>query len=200
VAEAVTRREALAVVAYCDLQLVGPVVEAHIHPAGVRVLECVGQAFLHDSIGGEVDRAREREGVAVDVQPDWKPGAAHLFQQRVEPVDTRMGREFEAIAVAAHRPEQAAHLGKGSAAGLLDASKGIPVLREHIRELVPNGADLEHHDADGVSDDVVELARDPRPLLGDRDARRCLPLLLGLGRAYFGRLGLLGPLAQRVAR
>jgi hypothetical protein len=38
------------------------------------------------------------------------------------------------------------------------------------------------------------------PFLGDGDARRCLPLPLGLGRAQFGRLGLLGPLAQRVAR
>ena len=65
---------------------------------------------------------------------------------------------------------------------------------------MPDGADLEHHHADGVGDDVVELARDPRPLLGHRDARRCLPLPLGLGRALLGRLGLLGTLAQGVAR
>ena len=151
--------------------------------AGVGVLECVGQAFLHDSIGGEVDRTREREGLAVDVQPDRKPGAADVVQQRVEPVDARLGRELEAVAVATHRPEEAAHLGKRCAAGPLDAPEGIPVLLEHLRELVPDGADLEHHHAHGVSDDVVELPRDPRTLLCHRDACGRLALALGLGRA-----------------
>ena len=76
----------------------------------------------------------------------------------------------------------------------------LPVLRERSRELVPDGADLEHHHADGVGDDVVQLARDPRALLGDGDAGRRLALALGLGRALLRRLGLLGPLAQREAR
>ena len=66
-------------------------------------------------------------------------------------------------------------------------------------ELVPDGADLEHHDADGVGDDVVELAGDPRTLLRHRDARR-LALALGVRRALFRRFGLLGTLTQRVAR
>ena len=164
------------------------------------VLDCVGQAFLHDSIRGEVDRAREREGLAVDVELDRKPGAAYVLQQRVEPVHARMGCELEAVAVATHRPEEAAHLGKRPATGPLDALEGIPVLREHLRELVPDRPDLEHHDAHGVSDDVVELPRDPCPLLRDRDARGRLALALGLSRAYFGCFGLLGPLAQGVAR
>ena len=64
---------------------------------------------------------------------------------------------------------------------------------------MPDGADLEHHHAHGVGDDVVELARDPRALLGDRDARRCLSLPLGEGRAHLRRFGLLGTLAQGVA-
>ena len=61
-------------------------------------------------------------------------------------------------------------------------------------------ADLEHHDAHGVGDDVVELACDPRALLRHRDTRRRLALPLGPGRALFGRLGLLRALAERVAR
>ena len=65
---------------------------------------------------------------------------------------------------------------------------------------MPDGADLEHHHADGVGDDVVELARDPRALLGHRDARRRLPLPLGLRRAHLRRFGLLGSLAQGEAR
>ena len=75
----------------------------------------------------------------------------------------------------------------------------VAVLGERVRELVPDGADLEHHHADGVGDDVVELACDPRALLRHRDARRRLALALGLGRAFFRRFGLLGALAQGVA-
>ena len=60
----------------------GAVADGHVRVAGARVLERVGQAFLHDPIGGEIDRAREREGVAVDVQPHRKPGAADLVEQR----------------------------------------------------------------------------------------------------------------------
>jgi hypothetical protein len=104
-------------------------------------------------------------------------------------------RELEVVAVATHRPEQAAHLGERPAAGLLDAPEGLPVLLQRVRELVPDGPDLEDHHADGVSDDVVQLARDPRSLLGHRYACGRLALALGLGRAYLGRFGLLGALA-----
>jgi hypothetical protein len=65
---------------------------------------------------------------------------------------------------------------------------------------VPDGADLKHHHADGVRDDVVELACDSRALFCYRDACGRLALTLGLGRAFFRRFGLLGTLTQGVAR
>ncbi len=65
---------------------------------------------------------------------------------------------------------------------------------------MPDGPDLEHHHADRMGDDVVQLARDPRSLLCHRDTCSRLALALGLRRAHLGRLGLLGALAQRVAR
>ena len=65
---------------------------------------------------------------------------------------------------------------------------------------MPDDADLEHHHADGVGDDVVQLARDPRPLLGDGDAGGGLPLPLGLRRANLGRLCLLLARLERVSR
>jgi hypothetical protein len=37
----------------------------------------------------------------------------------------------------------------------------IAVLCHRLGELVPDGTHLEHHDADRMRDDVVELARDP---------------------------------------
>ena len=64
---------------------------------------------------------------------------------------------------------------------------------------MPDGSDLEHHHADGVGDDVVELARDARALLGDGDAGGRVPLPLGPGRTFLCRFGLRCPLAQREA-
>jgi hypothetical protein len=56
-------------------------VDGHVRARGARVLERVGQAFLDDSIRGEVDRPWDQEGLAVDVQPDGKAGAADLVYQ-----------------------------------------------------------------------------------------------------------------------
>ena len=64
---------------------------------------------------------------------------------------------------------------------------------------MPDGADLEHHHAHGVGDDVVELARDPRPLLRDGDPGGRLALPLRLRRTCLGRVGLLGPGVEREA-
>ena len=50
-----------------------------------------------------------------------------------------------------------------------------------------------------MRDDVVELAGDPRPLLGHRDPCGGLALPLGLGRAHLRSLCLLGALPQGVA-
>ena len=126
------------------------------------------------------------------MQSHRQPGASDVVHQRVEGVEARLGAELDVVAVAAHRAEQAAHLGERCAAGLLDAPERVPVLGQRVGELVPDGADLEHHHAHGVGDDVVELAGDPRALLGHRDARRRLSLASrASGRAHLRRLGLL---------
>ena len=67
---------------------------------------------------------------------------------------------------------------------MLDAPERIAVFLERSRELVPDGPDLEHHHAHGVGDDVVQLARDPRALLGHRDPRGGLSLALGMDGAH----------------
>jgi hypothetical protein len=64
---------------------------------------------------------------------------------------------------------------------------------------VPDGPDLQHHDADRVRDDVVELAGDPHAFLGHGDARRHLALALGVAHAFLGLKGLHGVLALRQA-
>ena len=100
------------VVADLELQLVGPVADGDLGDTRARVLERVGQALLDDSIRGEVDRPRQREGLAVDVEPDRQAGAPDLFHQRIETVEAGLRRELGLFTVVAHGPEQTAHLGK----------------------------------------------------------------------------------------
>jgi hypothetical protein len=199
VAEPVARRAADAVVANLELHLVGPVPDGDVGPCGVRVLERVGQALLDDSIGREVDRPWERNALAVDVQLDGEACAADLLHQRVQAVEPGLRNELRFVPVAAHRSEETAHLDEGCTTRALDTLEGVTVLGQCNRELVPDGADLEHHHTDGVSDDVVELARDSRPLLCHRDAGGRVPLALRDSRAKLSCLGLLGALAQREA-
>ena len=85
------------------------------------------------------------------------------------------------------------------AAGPFDVPERVAVLRELVGQPVPHRADLEHHDADRVRDDVVQLACDPRALLGDRDAGGRLAFAFGLVRPRLGGFGLRGSLAQREA-
>ena len=134
------------------------------------------------------------------MQFDGQSGAADLLQQRVEAIQAGLGHEIDLVSIPAHGAEEAPHLGKRCAPRPLDASERVAVLGQRIGELVPDGAHLEHHHADRVSDDVVELARDPRALLCHRDACGSLALALGPGGTLFCRFGLLGTLTQRIAR
>ena len=76
----------------------------------------------------------------------------------------------------------------------------LAVLGRRVGPLVPERADLEHHDAHCVGDDVVELPCDPHTFLGHGDTRRRVAIALRLGSAPFRRLGLLRALAEREAR
>ena len=132
------------------------------------------------------------------MQPDGQARSADLVGERVETVESGLRGELEVVAVAAHRAEQAAHLGERAAAGALDAVERLRVLGQLAGQLVADGADLEHHHAHRVRDDVVQLARDPGALLGHGDACRRVALALGRGRALLGCLGLLGALVDGV--
>src|SRR5207249_2272804 len=126
VAKAVARRAPCAVVANLDLELVGLVMDGDVCVARVRVLERVGQALLHDSIGREVDRPRKRESLTLDVQSYRKAGAADLVEQGVEVLEARLRRELHVLTVGAHRAEQSAHLGERRAARRLDVAECTP--------------------------------------------------------------------------
>src|SRR5438067_4901413 len=167
VAVPIAWRRPAAVVAYLDVELIGAVPHHHVGLAGVRVFEHVGQVFLDDAVGGEVESTRERDRLAVDVQVNRETGMAHLIQERFEVLEARLRSEFGVLVGAAHRAEQASHLGERRATGLLDTFQRLPVTRPSLWQLMAHRADLEDHHADGVDDDVMELARDPSALLSD---------------------------------
>ena len=112
------------------------------------------------------------------------PARPTSASERVETVKARLWAELDFVAVAPHGAEEAPHLGERCPPGPLDAPERVAILGHRVGKLVPDGADLEHHDAHGVGDDVVELAGDPRALLRHRDACRRLALALGPGRAH----------------
>ena len=74
-----------------------------------------------------------------------------------------------------------AHLRQRRASHLLDALEHFAVFGQRGGKLVPDGSHLEHHDADGMGDDVVQFACDPGPFLGHRDPGGGVPLPFGLG-------------------
>jgi hypothetical protein len=67
---AVAERHALAVVLYLDAQLTGSVIKRNHRFGGVGVLKHVGEAFLGDPVGGDIEPARQREAISGDAQPD----------------------------------------------------------------------------------------------------------------------------------
>ena len=75
------------------------------------MLECIGETFLHDPIGGELDGARQRVAVAVEVELHGESCALDVVREGLEAVEARLRRELNAVTVAAHRSQQAAHLG-----------------------------------------------------------------------------------------
>ena len=86
----------------------------------------------------------------------------------------RLRRELGGLLDAAgHHAEHAPHLGERVAADLLDGAKRLALARLVVAEGVADAGRLDDHLRDGVRDDVVQLVRDPRALLGRR------PLLCG---------------------
>src|SRR5262249_37082859 len=94
--------------------------------------------------------------------------------------------------------DQSAHLGERLPARLLDDQQRVAFALLVGPEQSPYAGSLDGHDADAMADDVMQLARDPRPLLRDRGTRTVLALALGPGGASL-RLPVLRQLrAERV--
>ena len=154
-------------------------------PAGV--FERVRQTFLDDPVRGHVQTGRQVVDLALDRQIDRKPGRAHAGDQILDSAQARLRRQRGAVVVKSQHAEHPSHLLQRLAAGALDRAERLARGALAVAQHAPRPARLQQHDADRVRDDVVQLARDPRPLLGDRCMGSLVGLALDLIRATLQR-------------
>src|SRR4051794_22857604 len=180
-----------AVVADLEPQRLGLVGDGDPGGRGAGVLERVGERFLHDPIGGELDAGRQRLGFAVDDEVGWQAGAPQLLGERREVGQPGLGCECgRAFWLVLHDADQATHVGQRLVAGLLDDEQRLAGAAGGAVEQQPRGAALDGHNGHAVRDHVVQVAGDPGPLGRDRGSGALFALalepvgaLLQLGRA-----------------
>ena len=86
-------RNGLALVEYLELEGGLGVADHEADGSGLAVTECVGQRFLDDSVGGEVDAWRERSGRTVDFQLDGHAGVSNAVDECFDLIEARSGCE-----------------------------------------------------------------------------------------------------------
>ena len=165
------------------------------HDAHLRtgcVAQCVGQALLHHAEGQVRDRLRDTVAVALEPTGDVEPAAAsagdHLVDQR------EVGPATPVVLAAAEQLDEPLEVLGPLPSGLGDGREGLlGPSGVGVDEALP-GSGLDHHHADRVADDVVQLAGDPGSLVPQGDLGEELPLVLELLGAHGQLVG--GLLAQ----
>ena len=85
-----------------------------------RVLENVGQRFLGDAVGGQVNSRRNSILCAAFVDVDGEACFSHLGNQQVEVAETGLRGQLVFLARLAQHRHQAAQLGHRAASRRLD--------------------------------------------------------------------------------
>jgi hypothetical protein len=165
-----------------ELERLLPVANYHVRLRRSGVLARVRERLLHDPVAGEVDSPRKRSRLVLDRKLDGQPSRAHVREERLELGEAGLGRELRLGLSPAEDPEEAAHLGERLPPRLLDREERAHGAPGRLGEQQTGRARLHDHDADRVRDDVVQVARDPAPLGGDRGALPLLALALEAGR------------------
>src|SRR6266550_1589993 len=182
--EAVTASAAVApapaVVA--DRQLDVSVLVAHddFGPLRPSVLERVRKAFLDEPVGGQVKTGRKLDRLSLNPQVDGQPRFTRVLDEPLDLVEGGLWREGRRLLGSPEHAHHAPHLGERLAPGLLDDEQCLALLLLMRSEQPPRRRSLDGHHAHAVPDDVVQLAGDPRSLVGDREASALLPIPLGL--------------------
>ena len=131
------------------------------------MLDRVRQALLDEPVGSEVDACRKLHGIAFDPELDRQAGLASLRDEPLDVLEARLRCERRRLLGAAQDADEASHLGQRLASRLFDDHERLPLALLIRPEQAAHAGRLDGHDADAVADDVVQLARDPRALVGD---------------------------------
>ena len=136
----------------------------HAGPRRPGVLERVRQRLLHDPVRRDIDARRQLAPLAFDAQLDGEASVAHLARGAA-----RGGRGTAAARARRPRPRPGA-CAAAAASPRAQSLRSTRSRRGRRRAREPfaclRAARLKHDHADRVRDDVVELAGDPRALLG----------------------------------
>ena len=165
-----------------------------------RVLAHVGQRLLDDPVGGEVDARRQRAAARRSTSSSTgSPPRAARSSSPASCASPGCGASSPPSSSLAQHAEQLAHLGQRLAGRARIASSGARASARVAVERGLGGVGLDRDHADAVGDDVVQLARDPAALLGDRGARAALALALEMQRQLSSRALLLAQAAHDAA-
>ena len=145
-------------------------------PDGVR------ERFLDDAIGGHLERPGQRPRLPSIESSTVSPPLSGLGDELGQLGEIRLRRELVGLIGAAEDAEQPVQLEDGLPARVLDRAEDLLGPGRLLRHDAARRAGLHAHDADVVGDDVVQLARDPDPLLEHGAAGVLLALALELAR------------------
>src|SRR6266545_6618113 len=190
VAALVAAAVAGAVVAHGHVDTPVAVADDHLRVLGTGVLERIREALLNQAVRGEIDAGRKLNGRALDPQFNRKSRFTRVLDELVEVLEARLGGQGRRLLGVPQHADHPAHLCERLAPRLLDDEQSLAFPRLVRAEQAPGRRRLHGHHADAVPDDVVQLARDPRALVRDREMSTLLPLALGPGGALFRLVGL----------
>ena len=159
----------------------------------------VGQRLLDDPERGEIEARRQGPRFALDVERHGRSRRAGALDQRRQLREPGLGSELGARSVLAQDAEQAPHLAERVLGGLSDRGQRFPGERGVAIERGLGAVGLDRDHAQPVGDDVVQLASDPRPLLGDRELGGALALVLEFRGELFEPARLLALAAHHAA-
>ncbi len=163
------------------------------------MLHHIRQPFLHQSVRSQVDARRKLDGLALDAQLDRQARFPRLLDKAVQVIEAWLRRKSRRLFGPPQHAHHAAHLGERLAPGPLDDEQGL-ALAVLIGPQKPSySGRLDGHHADAVTDDVMKLARDSRPLLRNCCAGLLLTFALRPGRPLLRFVGLLELSPEREA-
>ncbi len=132
----------------------------------MRVAPCVRQRLLDDAVGGEIDARRQRHNLALQDEPDVRTCVARSVDELGKLFETRLGRTVGlASYVLAQNSQQTAGLGERIARGRRDRLESSTSVGRQLRRGQASGLALDGDHREVMRNDVVQLARNPRPLL-----------------------------------